>query len=142
MGGKPKLIWCGLSTRRRDICRAAVVFAVTALAICASGCGGGDNAATDSEKAADVEVVNAAMAQELTAIDAYSRVAQNALTPLHAPVTVFAKRVRSRPIRSSMTSFLPFGKSSATDSKHRLTTASSPLLLQTCIHCYYHGTTF
>jgi rubrerythrin len=72
MGAKLRL--GGLSTRRRDIGRAAVVFALAASALCVIGCGGdGHDATSDSEKAADVEVVNAALGQELTAVDAYTR---------------------------------------------------------------------
>lgn len=50
---------------------ACVALALVAiLAGCANGAGG---AATDSEKAADIEVLNSALAAELTGIDAYSR---------------------------------------------------------------------
>ena len=45
---------------------------VVALAIVVAGCGKhGQGAATDSEKAADVEVLNAVLAQELTTVAAY-----------------------------------------------------------------------
>lgn len=58
---------------RRGSCRAAV-FSVVALALFATGCGkSGQGAKTDSEKAADVEVLNTLLAQELTTIDAYER---------------------------------------------------------------------
>jgi hypothetical protein len=44
------------------------------LAIVVAGCGrSGQGAATDSDKAADVEVLNALLAQELTIVDAYER---------------------------------------------------------------------
>lgn len=67
-----KLSKC-LSRWRRGLGRAAV-FLVASLAILAGGCGrSGHGAATDSEKAADVEVLNAALAQELTTVDAYQR---------------------------------------------------------------------
>jgi bacterioferritin (cytochrome b1) len=56
---------------RRGFGRAAF-FLLAALAVLASGCGrSGHVAAADSEKAADVEVLNVALAEELTAIDAY-----------------------------------------------------------------------
>jgi rubrerythrin len=61
-----------ISSQRRGFGRVAV-FAV-ALAIAVAGCGrSGQGAATDSEKAADVEVLNAALSQELTTVDAYQR---------------------------------------------------------------------
>jgi rubrerythrin len=86
-------IWYGLSRRRRGVCRAAAVFAVAASAICASGCGGSGHAATtDSEKAADVEVVNAALAQELTAVDAYAR----GMALLHGPMLAAARELRGQ----------------------------------------------
>jgi len=58
---------------RRGTCRAAAVVAVLALASFAGAGCGGDDAATDSEKAADAEILNAVLAQELTAVDAYTR---------------------------------------------------------------------
>lgn len=62
-----------ISSRRRGFGRAAVFF--VAVAVAAAGCGrSGQGAATDSEKAADAEVLNAMLAQELTAVDAYQRV--------------------------------------------------------------------
>jgi hypothetical protein len=62
-----------LSGWRRGFGRAAV-FLVVALAVAAGGCGRSANvAADDSEKAADVEVLNTALARELTAIDVYGR---------------------------------------------------------------------
>lgn len=57
--------------RRRGIGRAVVVLAALALATLAAGCGDGDKP-SDGEKAADVEVLNAALAQELTAANAYA----------------------------------------------------------------------
>jgi Ferritin-like domain len=69
-----KQIRYGLSTRRRDFRRAAVVSALALLALAAAGCGGGGHDSTaESEKAADTEVVNGALERELTAIDAYGR---------------------------------------------------------------------
>lgn len=69
-----KLSKC-LSRWRRGFGRAAV-FLIAAMAIfaCACGCGrSGHVAGSDSDKAADVEVLNAALAQELTTLDAYRR---------------------------------------------------------------------
>jgi bacterioferritin (cytochrome b1) len=61
-----------ISRRRRDLgCAAAILSALT-LAI--AGCGSSDQGAVaDSEKAADVEVLNVLLAQELTGADAYAR---------------------------------------------------------------------
>ena len=53
--------------------RATLALLLVAL-LAAAGCGKpGHGAETDSEKGADVEVLNAALAQELTALDAYTR---------------------------------------------------------------------
>lgn len=61
-----------ISSRRRGFGRAAVFLAVLTVAL--SGCGrSGQGAATDSEKASDVEVLNTVLAQELTLVDAYAR---------------------------------------------------------------------
>jgi Ferritin-like domain len=61
-----------ISSQRRGFGR-VVVFLV-ALAILVAGCGrSGQGAATDSEKAADVEVLNVVLSQELTTVDAYQR---------------------------------------------------------------------
>lgn len=91
MGAKLRL--GGLSTRRRDICRAAVVFALAAPALCAFGCGaGGQDATTAGEKAADVEVVNSALAQELAGIDAYTR----SLALLHGPMLTIGREFRAQ----------------------------------------------
>jgi hypothetical protein len=61
------------SRRRRGFGRAAV-FLLAALALLAAGCGkSGQGAETDPEKAADVEVLNTLLVQELTTIDAYER---------------------------------------------------------------------
>lgn len=58
--------------RRRGISRAALLLAV--LGITALGCGkSGQGAETDPEKGSDAELLNAALAQELTALDAYTR---------------------------------------------------------------------
>lgn len=62
-----------ISSRRRGLGRVAVFLG--AVALVASGCGrSGHGAATDSEKGADVEVLNAVLAQELTTVDAYAQV--------------------------------------------------------------------
>lgn len=58
-----------ISSQRRDFGRVAVF--LFALAIVVSGCGHG--AETDSDKAADVEVLNSVLSQELTTVDAYQR---------------------------------------------------------------------
>lgn len=61
-----------ISSQRRDFGRVAVF--LFALAIVVSGCGrSGHGAATDSDKASDVEYLSTILAQELTMIDAYSR---------------------------------------------------------------------
>jgi bacterioferritin (cytochrome b1) len=61
-----------ISSQRRGFGRVAVF--VVALAIVAAGCGrSGQAASTDSEKAADVEVLNTVLSQELTTVDAYQR---------------------------------------------------------------------
>jgi hypothetical protein len=66
-----------ISRRRRGFGRAAAVFcalALSAVAVAALGCGrSGHGAATDSEKAADVEVLDDVLAHELSVIDAYGR---------------------------------------------------------------------
>jgi len=60
-----------LSSRRRGLDRVAVFF-LAAAAVWLGGCGpSGQGARTDSDKAADVEVLNALLAQELTAVEAY-----------------------------------------------------------------------
>jgi hypothetical protein len=62
-----------LSRQRRGFGR-AVVFLAAVLAVLASGCGRpGHGAETDSEKAADVEILNAILAQELTTVAAYEQ---------------------------------------------------------------------
>jgi hypothetical protein len=62
-----------LSWWRRGFGRAAIFFVLVA-AFGAGGCGAsGHGAETDSDKAADVEVLNAILAQELTTVEAYER---------------------------------------------------------------------
>ncbi len=58
--------------RRRGAIRVVALFIVAVLATFAAGCGN-DERASDDEKAADVEVLNAALARELTVASAYAR---------------------------------------------------------------------
>jgi|SRR6187402_3580057 len=61
---------------RRGFGRAAAFLAAGALLVAASGCGhDAPVAAGEGEKAGDVEVLNALLAQELTTVDAYARAA-------------------------------------------------------------------
>jgi hypothetical protein len=63
-----------VSRRRRGFCRVALFLAVTALVPLLAGCGkSGQGAKTDPEKAADVEILNGLLAQELTLAAAYRR---------------------------------------------------------------------
>jgi hypothetical protein len=81
-----------LSRQRRGFGR-AVVFLVAVMALVACGCGRpGHGAETDSEKAADVEVLNAILAQELTTVAAYER----ALPHLHGPMLGVAGSFREQ----------------------------------------------
>jgi ferritin-like protein len=60
-------------SRRRGLGRAALLL-VALLALVAAGCGkSGNGAETDPEKGSDAEVLNAALVQELTMLDAYTR---------------------------------------------------------------------
>jgi hypothetical protein len=71
-------LWELQSVRRRrgPSGRAVFVFAALVLALGLAGCGkSGKGAATDSEKAADVEVLDGLLARELTLIDAYDTAA-------------------------------------------------------------------
>lgn len=67
-----ELLQCGSCRRRRGASR-AVVFCLAAILVAgASGCGKhGHGASTDSEKAADSEILNEILAQELALIEAY-----------------------------------------------------------------------
>lgn len=58
--------------RRRGAVRVVALFIVAVLAAFAFGCGNGERA-SDDEKAADVEILNAALARELTIASAYAR---------------------------------------------------------------------
>ena len=61
--------------RRRGVSRAAAVLSVAVVAILlAAGCGkSGHGAETDPEKGSDVEILNASLGTELTALQAYRR---------------------------------------------------------------------
>ncbi|HEV7400882.1 MAG TPA: ferritin-like domain-containing protein [Solirubrobacterales bacterium] len=86
-----KLSKC-LSRQRRGFGR-AVVFLVVVAALLAGGCGRpGHGAETDSEKAADVSVLNAILAQELTAVAAY----EQALPQLRGPMLAVARSFRGQ----------------------------------------------
>ena len=62
-----------ISRRRRDFGRAVAILSALTLAV--AGCGsGGEDAATESDKASDVEYLNTVLARELTSVDAYGRV--------------------------------------------------------------------
>ena len=81
-----------LSRQRRGFGR-AVVFPLAVLAILASGCGRpGHGAETDSEKAAEVEVLNAILAQELTTVAAY----EQGLPLLRGPMLAVARSFRGQ----------------------------------------------
>ena len=81
-----------LSRQRRGFGRAAV-FLVAVLAILVGGCGApGHGAETDSEKAADVEVLNAILAQELTAVAAYEQVLPLSRPPMLAVARSFRQQ--------------------------------------------------
>lgn len=81
-----------LSSQRRGLGR-AVVFVVAVMAIAVGGCGrSGHGAATDSEKAADVEVLNSMLAQELTAVAAY----EEGLPRLRATMLAVARELRGQ----------------------------------------------
>lgn len=63
---------CGPSDRRRGASRAVVLLLVLLLAAGPAGCGKpGHGARTDSEKAADNEILNELLAEELTLVEAY-----------------------------------------------------------------------
>jgi len=67
-----ELLQCGSCRRRRGASRAVVFFLAAILIAGASGCGKhGHGASTDSEKAADSEILNEILAQELTLIESY-----------------------------------------------------------------------
>jgi Ferritin-like domain len=60
-------------SERRGFCRAALLLLALSMLL-ATGCGkSGQGAETDPEKGSDAELLNAALAQELTLLEAYSR---------------------------------------------------------------------
>lgn len=64
---------CGQGRRRGSGRAAAVLWAAAAVALLGAGCGkSGHGADADPEKAADAATLNAALSQELTAVDAYN----------------------------------------------------------------------
>lgn len=91
MGTEPK--GTAISRRRRDVvCRAASFFAAIAL-VALAGCGkSGGGVETDSEKAADVEILNGLLARELTLVDAYAR----GLGQLHGSMLAAAAEFRGQ----------------------------------------------
>lgn len=82
-----------LSRRRRGIGRVVAFFASLAVALSVAGCGGGGRDATsESEKAADAEVLTGALERELTAVDAYTR----GLGALHGQALALARELRGQ----------------------------------------------
>jgi hypothetical protein len=77
-----------ISSQRRGFGRAAAFLIVLAIGV--SGCGHG--AVTDSDKAADVEVLNSVLSQELTTVDAYGR----ALALLRGPTLAVTGQLRGQ----------------------------------------------
>lgn len=81
----------GGSGRRRGI-RRAVSLLLALLALAALGCGkSGQGAETDPEKGSDAELLNAALAQELTALDAYTQ----GLPLLQGPLRAVGRQFRA-----------------------------------------------
>lgn len=67
-----KHLRCGPSDRRRGASRAVVLLLALILALGGTGCGKhGHGARTDSEKAADNEILNEILARELALVEAY-----------------------------------------------------------------------
>jgi rubrerythrin len=88
-----KLDRLGLAGQRRGVSRVAVYLMASVLAILATGCGnGGDGAPVDSEKAADAEILNEALAQELTTVAVYKQ----GLARLHGPTLAVAGELRGQ----------------------------------------------
>jgi hypothetical protein len=91
MGAKPK--GTEVSGRRGVDCRVAFFFAATALVLALAGCGkSGQGAKTDPEKAADVEILNGLLAQELTLVGAYG----SGLDRLRGPMLAAAAGFRGQ----------------------------------------------
>ncbi|HEY7950637.1 MAG TPA: ferritin-like domain-containing protein [Solirubrobacterales bacterium] len=91
MGMEPKGTEVG--GRRGVTCRVAFFFAATALALAVAGCGkSGQGAKTDPEKAADVEILNGLLAQELTLAGAYG----HGLDHLQGPMLAAAAEFRGQ----------------------------------------------
>jgi len=80
-----------ISSQRRGLGRAAAFLIVLAIAV--SGCGrSGHVAASESEKAADAEVLNSILSQELTTVAAY----EQALAPLRGGTLAVAAQLRGQ----------------------------------------------
>src|SRR5690242_2869808 len=80
-----------ISSRRRGLGRVVVLLGLLVLVL--AGCGkSGHGAATDSEKAGDVEILNAVLGQELTTVDAYGR----ALPLLHGQALAATSEFRGQ----------------------------------------------
>jgi hypothetical protein len=78
---------------RRGIRRAVFFFALLAVALAFAGCGkSGKGASTDSEKAADVELLNGLLSHELTLLDAYAA----AVPALHGQALAVAGEFRGQ----------------------------------------------
>ncbi|MFL5901025.1 MAG: ferritin-like domain-containing protein [Solirubrobacterales bacterium] len=88
-----KLDRLGLRRQRRGVGRAAACFISCSLAIFAAGCGSsGADTPADSEKAADVEILTEALAQELTTVAAYGQ----GLALLRGPTLAVAGEFRGQ----------------------------------------------
>jgi rubrerythrin len=75
---------------RRGFARRAAVLVASVLALAAAGCGGDDPG--EAEKAADVEILDAALARELTAAQAYAR----GLPRLRGELVAVARELRAQ----------------------------------------------
>jgi len=81
-----------ISRRRRGFGRAVVFLGVVTVLI-ATGCGrSGHGAETDSDKAADVEILNGLLTRELTVVAAYDQL----LPRLHGRAAIVAARLRGQ----------------------------------------------
>jgi hypothetical protein len=80
-----------ISSQRRGLGRVAVFLLALTVVVC--GCGrSGHGAATDSDKAADVEVLNTVLSQELTTVAAF----EQALAQLHGGTLAVAGQLRGQ----------------------------------------------